>query len=101
MLRIFTTDNHDHAITPNHFTMLAAWFHRRAYFHGFPPLWLHKNSKCSREVIKYEERVVTPFLLPCPRSVTTMLIRRIGRVKKRRPPTSRFHTPCDTTSRKV
>src|SRR5712691_3998433 len=63
--------------------------------------WFALLKVTSREVIKNEERVVTPFLLPCPRSVTTMLIRRIGRVKERRPPTSRFHTPCDTTSRKI
>src|SRR5579859_336133 len=36
MFWIFTTDNHDHAIAPDHFAMLAAWFHRCAYFHGLP-----------------------------------------------------------------
>src|SRR5713226_8682529 len=45
MLWIFTTDNHDHAIAPDHFTVFAAWFHRCAYFHDLPSSRLRKKFR--------------------------------------------------------
>jgi hypothetical protein len=36
MLRVFTTNDHHHAIAPNHLTVLAARLDRCAYFHNVP-----------------------------------------------------------------
>jgi hypothetical protein len=44
MLWVFTTDDHDDAMSPDHFTVIATWLDRCTNFHDSPPQYA-QNSR--------------------------------------------------------
>ena len=76
MLGVFTTDDHDHAVASNYFTVFAARFHRCAYFHGFALLKVYTNFRYQGEVKRLGAYQDMRLLFTSPVSVKTMLIRR-------------------------